>query len=139
MMKEPLFINIDLAGVVLDKCVTTEERDINGTPSTTQIVYNYEFIEDFNEPQLGTLGKFLLERVLHYTSKSHIDDIPLVMINNQVEGSGHHSFSSTTSIKPTTNPMTNSSVKDWGPKVYDKDNHTMALMVMVIVKFVVMC
>jgi len=124
-----------LARVVLDKCVTTEEQDINGTPSTTKIIYNYEFIEDFGEPQLGTLGKFLLERVLHYTSESRTDDIPLTIMNNQVEGSDHEVFLSMSSINPTTNPMTIPSVQNWGPKVYDKDNHTMTLMV--IIKFTV--
>ena len=111
--------------------MTTEEQDINGTPSTTKIIYNYEFIEDFGEPQLGTLGKFLLERVLHYASESCMDDIPLMIMNNQVEGSDHELFLSTSYIKPTTNPMIIPSVQNWGPKVYDKDNHTMTLMVII--------
>jgi len=133
MMKESFFINIDLAGVVLNKCVTTTERNINGIHSTTQIMYNYELIDDFDEPQLGTLGKFLLKRVLHYIPESRIDDIPLLMINNQVESSGL----STSSIKSATNPMIVPSVRKWKPKVYDKNNHTMALMVIEI--FAIVC
>ena len=96
-------------------------------------MYNYEFIDDFNEPQLGTLGKFLLKRVLHNTSKSHMGDFPLFMMNSQAEGSNIL----TSSTKSTINPMIFPSAKQWGPNVYDKDNHTMAVMVIEI--FTVIC
>lgn len=106
----------------------TEQEDSNGTPSTTQIMYNYEFIDDFDKPQLGTLGNFLLNRVLRYKSKSQESDIPLVMINHQSEN-GQLPSTSTSSIKPAQQSIVMPSEKNWGPKVYDKDNHTMHLMV----------
>ena len=125
-----------MAGIVLDKCITREEKDKNGTPYTTHILYNYEFVDDFDEPQLGRVGNFLLKKVLHY--KSQKKDIPLVITNPLSENG--NLFSSTESIASAKQSSTLSSArkisaippaKNWGPKVYKKDNHTLSLMVRV--------
>ena len=119
-----------MARVVLDKCITREEVDDNGTPYTTQIVYNYEFIDDFDEPQLGRLGRFLLKTILRYKSTSEKRDISLELIGHQSENSCQSSPLSNSSVTKQTSVIP--SVKNWGPNVYDKDNHTMTLMVRVI-------
>ena len=156
------FITIDLASIVLDKCITREEVDNNGTPCTTQMVYNYEFIDDADEPKLTKVGKFVLNTVLRYKTKRQERDIPLIVISNhQLENgkentqtssssitsvrqssitSGRHSSitsgrqSSITSTRHSSLQSAKqlpiiSPVKDWGPKVYEKDNHTLTLMV----------
>ena len=120
-----------MARIVLDKCITREEKDNNGTPYTTQILYNYEFVDDFEEPQLGRVGKFLLKKVLHYKTIEE-KDIPLVMINQPPESGYHGSPVSSSSVGSTKEPSAVPSVKNWGPKVYDKDNHTLSLMVRVV-------
>ena len=109
----------------MDKCVATQEVDDDGTPSVTQILYNYEFIDDFDQPQLGILGNCLLKSLLRRKPEDQDRDIPLVMFNHQSEN-GHHV--STSSITPTKHSSITPSVI-WGPKVYDKENHTMTLMV----------
>ena len=120
-------VTADLAKIVLDKCIIREEVDNNGTPYTTQIMYNYEFIDDFEEPQLGSVGKFLLKNV-----QKEEKDIPLEMINHPVENSHRGSTVSFLSVESNKEASTMLLTKNWGPKVYDKDNHTLSLMVRVI-------
>ena len=102
------------------------------------MVYNYEFVDDFDEPKLAKVGNFALKSVLRYKTKGQQRDFPLVMINNHYSENGNEnsllSSSSITSAKklsiqslkqqPIIQPA-----KDWGPKVYDKNNHTLTLMV----------
>lgn len=179
-----IFVNVELAGVVMDKCITYNEQDDNGTPYITQIMYNYEFIDDFGEPKLGKLDNFLLNKFLrHKSEEPQQTDIPLIMINNLEENGADHETShiSASSITPLKRqslaplaqnsnenlnlslshitplkrqslvssaqrssvsstqqfsvssgkllPSVIPSIKNWGPKAYDKDNHTMSLMV----------
>ena len=115
----------------MDKCITTEEQDNNGTPCVTQIMYNYEFIDDFDDkPQLGIFGSFLLKTVMRYKSDHQEKGIPMVMVNHQLENGDWNSLLSNQSITPPVKQHFDIPLaKNWGPKVYDKDNHTMALMV----------
>ena len=111
----------------MDKCITTEERDNNGTPFVTQIMYNYEFIDDFDdEPKLDFLGNILLKTVLHYKSEDQDRSVPLVVMN-------HHSENCNQDLDMPVPSITPASIipsrKYWGPKVYDRENHTMNLMV----------
>ena len=119
----------DLAGVALDKCITTEEKDNNGTPSVTQIMYNYELIDDFDEPKLGRLDKFLL-KLLCYKSESQDKDTLTVVLNPESEN-WNQSYLPTS--HPPTIPAKQSSdiplTNSWGPSDYEKANHTMTLMV----------
>ena len=117
----------------MDKCIETEEVDNNGTPYTTHITYNYEFIDDFDDkPQLDRLGNFLIKALLqYYKSDSKQKDVPLVMLNHlQLENGDQNVLASSTlpTVIPKQAPAT-SPVENWGPKVYDKDNHTMTSMV----------
>ena len=114
----------------MDKCTTTYDVTENGTPHTTQIVYNYEFIDDFDEAQLSVMGSLMLKKVLHYKSQSQDGDIKLTMINHQAENGDTNLFSTSSpeSVEQH-NEHTKFSVEKWGPKVFDKDNHTMSLMV----------
>ena len=126
-----LLVNVDLAGVVLDKCTTTCEVEENGIPTATQIEYNYEFIDDFDVGKLSTLGNFLLNKVLRYKSQCQDRDIQLTVINHQAEN-GDTTLSSTSSPEPVVQHNEQcTSVENWGPKVYDNENHTMSLMVRV--------
>ena len=127
-----------MAAIVLDKCILRKEVDNNGTPYTTHIIYNYEFIDDFEEPQLGRVGKFLLQTVLRYKSQER--DTPLVITNHLLENGNLSLFSSTESIIPTKQPSVLPSTrkisaippaKNWGPTFYEKGNHTLSLMVRV--------
>ena len=117
-----------MARIVLDKCITRKEVDNNGTPYTTHIMYNYEFVDDFDEPQLGRVGNFLLKKVLHYKTTEE-KDIPLVIINQPKESGYHGSPLSSSSVESTKDLSAIPSVMNWGPKIYDKDNHTFSLMV----------
>ena len=117
-----------MARIVLDKCITRKEVDNNGTPYTTHIMYNYEFVDDFDEPQLGRVGNFLLKKVLHYKTTEE-KDIPLVMITQPKENGYHGSPLSSSSVESTKDLSAIPSVMNWGPKIYDKDNHTFSLMV----------
>ena len=117
----------------MDKCIETEEVDNNGTPCTTHITYNYEFIDDFDDkPQLDRLGNFLIKALLqYYKSDSKQKDVQLVMVNHlQLENGDQNVLASSTlpTVIPKQAPVT-SPVENWGPKVYDKDNHTMTSMV----------
>ena len=136
----------------MDRCITREEVDNNGTPYTTQIVYNYEFIDDFDEPQLGRLGNFLLNTALRCKKRHPGQEIPLIMLNLQPENGDERVVNidkkaendenlRSSSITSAKRPSTVSSGRkfsvipldiNWGPNIYDKDNHTMALMVRVI-------
>ena len=120
----------------MDKCITyNEKQDSSGTLYTTQITYVYEFIDDFDEPKLNKLRTFVLNRVLRYKPES---DIPLVVMNHQLEN-GDESIrlsasNSSTSRKPSMVSTARQlsltpSAENWGPKDYDKDNHTLTLMV----------
>ena len=127
---------IDLAGIVLDKCITYDEKqDSNGTLYTTEITYIFEFIDDFDEPKLNKWRAFLLERVLRYKPESQLRDVPLVVMNHQLEnGNGNVDSSITSAKRPSMvstakRPSLVPSTENWGPKVYDKDNHTLTLMV----------
>ena len=91
-----------------------------GASGVTHITYNYEFIDDFDDPELGTVGKFMLEKVLPFKSKHQEGDIPLVMMNKHVQNSLFVSEQSNASSE---------SCSSSGPHVYDKSNHTMTLMV----------
>ena len=116
----------------MDKCITTEEQDNNGTPCVTQMMYNYEFIDDFDDkPQLDILGNFLLKTVKRYKSESYEKDIPMVTVNHQLENGDRNSLlSNQTAITPTVKQHFDILLaKNWGPKSYEKDNHTMTLMV----------
>ena len=116
----------------MDKCIKTEEVDNNGTPYTTHITYNYEFIDDFDDkPQLDRLGNFLIKTVLqYYKSESKPRDVPLVMINHvQLENGDQSMLASTLPTTTAKQAPTISPEENWGPKVYDKENHTMTLMV----------
>ena len=116
----------------MDKCIITEEEDNNGTPSVIQILYNYEFIDDFDdEPKLDFLGNFLLKAIMRYKPESQEKDIPMVMINHQLENVDQNSLLSNPSTTPVVKqPGSDIPVaKNWGPKDYEKDNHTMTLMV----------
>jgi len=110
------YVSIDLARIVLDKCIVTNE----GANGVTHLTYNYEFIDDFDDPELGPVGKFMLEKVLPLKSKQQQGDIPLVVINKQAQNDLFMSERSINSLKCCSN---------WGPHDYDKSNHTMALMV----------
>ena len=143
------YVNIDLASIVLDKCIIRTEEDNNGTPCTTHMLYNYEFIDDFDEPQLSRLGNFLLKTVLHYKSQKR--EIPLVTVNHSLENGDLNLFMSTDCTVPTKQahviqsarrhtvmrsarrPAIIPSTQNWGPKVYDKNNHIMTLMVRIII------
>ena len=114
----------------MDKCIETEEVDNNGTPYTTHITYNYEFIDDFDDkPQLDRLGNFLIKALLqYYKSDSEQKDVPLVMVNLE-NGDQNVLVSSTLpTMIPKQAPAT-LPIENWGPKVYNKDNHTMTSMV----------
>ena len=128
-----------MARIVLDRCITYDERqDSNGTIYTTRITYFYEFIDDFDEPKLNKLGKFVLEKVLCYKPESRVRDIPLVVMNHQSENGDENLRLSVASASPSRKPSMLSTAKlpsfvpsteKWGPNVYDKDNHTFTLMV----------
>ena len=123
---------VDLAKIVLDKCIIREEVDNNGTPSTTHIMYNYEFIDDFDKPILGRVGNFLLKTVLHYKPENGAQDFQLVMINHHSENGDQNLFPSTLTATPTKSHSIVPVAHNWGPKNYDKDNHIMSLMVRVL-------
>jgi len=72
-----MYICIDFARIVLDKCTVTNE----GASGVTHITYNYEFIDDFADPELGRVGKFMLEKILPFKSKQQQRDVPLVVVN----------------------------------------------------------
>ena len=129
-----VLIYVDLARTVLDKCITRKEVDENGTPCTTQMLYNYEFIDDFGKPIPGRLADFLLRKVLRYKSESRKHDISLqvIMVNHQADSWDQSTFLSTLPNNAAKSHSIVSVPQDWGPKVYEKDNHVMTLMVRVI-------
>jgi len=100
----------------MDKCIVTSE----GASGVTHITYNYEFIEDFDDPELGAVGKFMLEKVLPFKSKYTEGDVPLVMMNKHTENHLFVSEQSNVSLESSSN---------CGPHTYDKSNHTLTLMV----------
>ncbi|XP_065891015.1 transient receptor potential cation channel subfamily A member 1-like [Dysidea avara] len=106
----------DLAKVIMDKCIVANE----GASGVTHITYNYEFIDDFDDPKLGTVGKFMLEKVLPFKSKQRQDDVSLVVMNKQVQNDLFESEQPSSSFEYSSS---------WKPRVYDKSNHTLALMV----------
>ena len=116
----------------MDKCINREEVDEHGTPHTTHIMYNYEFIDDFDQPLLGRVGNFLLKTVLHYKPESGVQDFPLVMINHQSENGDQNLFQSTLTAMPTKSHSIAPVSQNWGPKVYQKDNHIISLMVRMV-------
>ena len=116
----------------MDKCINREEVDEHGTPHTTHIMYNYEFIDDFDQPLLGRVGNFLLKTALHYKPESGVQDFPLVMINHQSENGDQNLFQSTLTAMPTKSHSIAPVTQNWGPKVYQKDNHIISLMVRVV-------
>ena len=91
-----------------------------GASGVTHITYNYEFIDDFDDPKLGTVGKFMLEKVLPFKSKQRQDDVSLVVMNKQVQNDLFESEQPSSSFEYSSS---------WKPRVYDKSNHTLALMV----------
>ena len=91
-----------------------------GTSGVTHITYNYEFIDDFDDPKLGTVGKFMLEKVLPFKSKQRQNDAPLVMMNKPAQNDLFVSEQPNSSFEYSSS---------WKPRVYDKSNHTLALMV----------
>ena len=107
------YSNTDLARVVLDKCIVTREVEVDGAKFVTHLMYNYEFIDDFCDPQLGMFGRCLVESILPSKSK-HPESFPLVNFDSE---------------DATAVVQLPSNVKNWGPRKYDKRNHTMALMV----------
>ena len=119
----------------MDKCITREEVDNNGTPYTTHIMYNYEFIDDFDKPILGRVGNFLLKTVLHYKPESGAQDFQLVMINHQSENGDQNLFPSTLTATPVKSHSIVPVTHNWGPKNYDKDNHIISLMVRVVASY----
>jgi len=165
----------DLALIVFDKCITLHEEEIHGTLVTTSMVYNYEFIDDFDYPTLGKFGKFLLKKVLPTRSKPHDSSVvvkndPAISENGDLElGSLSHlngeRRDTLDSRRDTLNSQTDTLdsrtdtldseqrigfnqrrttlaselqsccgpalTESWGPKDFDKDHHTMALMVKV--------
>ena len=95
-------------------------------------MYNYEFIDDFDdEPELDGLGNFLIKTVLQYfKSESEQRDVPLVMVNHlQLENGDQSMLASTLPTTTSKQAPTMSPEENWGPKVYAKENHTMTLMV----------
>jgi len=106
--------NTDLARVVLDKCIVTKEIEVDGAKFVTHLMYNYEFIDDFGEPQLGMLGKCLVESILPSKSQYRENSFPFVK------------FDSEAATAVVESPY---SMKNWGPSKFDKRNHTMALIV----------
>lgn len=97
-----------------------------GTDGVTHITYNYEFIDDFDDPELGAMGNFMLEKLPSFKSKQQQRDIPLIMINKQAESNlSAHRQSLRQSDISIEFPQSN-----WRPHVFDKNNHTMSLMVM---------
>ena len=124
----------------MDRCITYDEmQDSNGTIYTTKITYFYEFIDDFDEPKLNKLRTFVLNRVLRYKPESEVrGDIPLVLMNHQLENGDENIRLSVASTAASRKPSMIStsklpsfvpSTENWGPKDYDKDNHTLTLMV----------
>jgi len=105
----------DLARVALDKCVVTKSIEVDGATFVTHLIYNYEFVDDFEDPKLGMFGKCLVENILPSRSKYKENDYPFVRFDTKEEG---------TAVVESPSRM-----KNWGPKEYDKRNHTMALMV----------
>jgi len=101
----------------MDKCIVANE----GASGVTQITYNYEFIDDFADPELGKVGKFVLERILPFKSKQQQHDVPLVVINKQAQKDLFGSEQPSASLEYSSN---------WKPRDFDWNNHTMALMVM---------
>ena len=129
-----------MAEIILDKCITTNGHDKTGTPNTTQIVYNYEFIDDFDKPVLSHLEDFLLRKILRYKYQSQERDIPLMIINPLAKT--HEPSLVPANLLPSPSLEQHSGqcntislLGNWGPKVYDKDNHTFSLMVIAIVSF----
>ena len=148
----------DLALIVFDKCITVNEDEVHGTLVITSMVYNYEFIDDFGDPRLGKFGKFLLKKVLPTRSKSQLLNNSVVLKNGpEIIENGDIDLESldregtlesqeiasdrrrstleterltdrrtTLAIELDLEPLV---VESWGPKDFDKDNHTMALMV----------
>jgi len=109
----------DLAQIILDKCIVVNEEETSS--GVTHITYNYEFIDDFNDTELGVVEKFLLNKALVFQSERPEDDILLTAM--QSDGS---------TIEQPTTLLVHSG---WGPKVYNKDNHTMALMVINLFRY----
>ena len=85
------------------------------------MTYNYEFIDDFDDPELGRVGKFILEKVLPNKFMHHEDDISLIVINKLTQ----NDLFSCEQMKP----GSFESYSSHGPHSFDKDNHTMTLMV----------
>jgi len=96
-----------------------------GVGGVTDITYNYEFIEDFDDPKLGTVGKFMVEKILPFKSKYTEGDIPLVMMNKHVQNDLFVSEQLNTSAE---------SCSSIGQHVYDKSNHTLTFMVIIVIK-----
>ena len=97
----------------MDKCIVVNEEETGG--GVTHITYNYEFIDDFDDTELGVIEKFLFNKALVFQSERPEGDILLTAMQNE----------ESTIEQPTTLLVRSG----WGPKVYNKDNHTMALMV----------
>jgi len=104
----------DLARIVLDKCIVTKEVEVDGAPFVTHLFYNYEFLDDFDDPELGVIGKCLVDNILPSKSRHQENSFPFVRFDSEYA---------------TTVVESSSGVKNWGPNTYDKRNHTMALMV----------
>jgi len=111
------YIGIDLAKIIMDKCIVTNE----GASGVTHITYNYEFIDDFADPELGRVGKFMLEKILPFKSKQQQHDVPLVVMNKLAQNDLLVSEQPCASLEYSSS---------WKPRVFDMSNHTMALMVM---------
>ena len=96
-----------------------------GVGGVADITYNYEFIEDFDDPKLGTVGKFMVEKILPFKPEYTEGDIPLVMMNKHVQNDLFVSEQLNASFE---------SCSSSGPHVYDKSNHTLTLMVIIVMK-----
>lgn len=103
-----------MAQIILDKCIVASEEETSG--EVTHITYNYEFIDDFDDPELGVVENFLLEKALAFKPDHREGDIPLAAMH-QNDVSTHEQTA------------TSQMYYKWGPHIYNKDNHTMALMV----------
>ena len=104
----------------------TKEIEVDGAPFVTHLMYNYEFVDDFDDPKLGALESCIVENLLPSKSKQQTDYFPIARFDSGNVAAPLARFDSGDTTAVVELP---SRTKTWGPNEYDKQNHTMALMV----------